>query len=115
MRGPNFPPRFNVAPTQPIPVVTAEPRSGGAGHFQLMRWGRLAGFVKNPKDYPLIFNARAEGVDGETATALLKPAADSAVELMPIGAGVNHYVNDNPSLQEPVGEPIRRQIPDRRA
>jgi len=58
---PNFPPRYNIAPTQPIPVVAAEPRSAGAvRHFQLMRWGFLPGFVKDPKGFPLIINARAE-------------------------------------------------------
>ncbi len=58
---PNFPPRFNIAPTQPIPIVFAEPHSGGARrHFQLVRWGFLPGFVKDPKAFPLIINARAE-------------------------------------------------------
>jgi putative SOS response-associated peptidase YedK len=58
---PNFPPRFNVAPTQPIPIVLAEPHSGGnRRHFQLVRWGFLPGFVKDPKAFPLIINARAE-------------------------------------------------------
>ncbi len=58
---PNFPPRFNIAPTQPIPVVRADPWSAGlARHFILMRWGFLPGFVKDPKTFPLIVNARAE-------------------------------------------------------
>ncbi len=58
---PNFPPRYNIAPTQPIPVVLAEPHSNGvARHFQLMRWGFLPGFVKDPKTFPLLINARAE-------------------------------------------------------
>ncbi|HZZ60743.1 MAG TPA: SOS response-associated peptidase [Roseiarcus sp.] len=58
---PDFPPRCNVAPTQPIPVVVADPRSRGeARHFVLMRWGFLPGFVKDPRDFPLIVNARAE-------------------------------------------------------
>ncbi len=58
---PNFPPRYNIAPTQPIPVVIAEPHSKGvARHFQLMRWGFLPGFVKDPKTFPLLINARAE-------------------------------------------------------
>ena len=52
---------INIAPTQPIPVVRADPWSaGGARHFILMRWGFLPGFVKDPKDFPLIVNARAE-------------------------------------------------------
>jgi putative SOS response-associated peptidase YedK len=58
---PNFPPRYNVAPTQPIPIITAQRESEGvARHFQLARWGFLPGFVKDPKDFPLIINARAE-------------------------------------------------------
>jgi putative SOS response-associated peptidase YedK len=58
---PNFPPRFNIAPTQPIPVVFAEPRSAGrTRHFQLMRWGFLPGFAKDPQTFPLLVNARAE-------------------------------------------------------
>ena len=60
---PNFPPRYNIAPTQPIPVVTAEPFSGGdERRFRLMRWGFLPGFVKDAKTFPLIINARVEGV-----------------------------------------------------
>src|ERR1700746_2084001 len=58
---PNFPPRYNVAPTQPIPVVTARGHTGGRErHFLLVRWGFLPGFVKNPKEFPLLINARAE-------------------------------------------------------
>jgi putative SOS response-associated peptidase YedK len=60
---PNFPPRYNIAPTQPIPVVTADPFSHGAErHFRLMRWGFLPGFVKDTKTFPLIINARVEGI-----------------------------------------------------
>ena len=60
---PNFPPRYNVAPTQPVPVVRMEREPGGERkqrHFVLVRWGFLPGFVKDPKDYPLVINARAE-------------------------------------------------------
>ena len=61
---PNFPARFNVAPTQPVPVVRLERESSGAKqrHFVLVRWGFLPGFVKDPKDFPLVINARAETV-----------------------------------------------------
>ena len=61
---PNFPPRYNVAPTQPIPVVLAE---NGARHFQLMRWGLLPSWVKDPRGFTLLINARSE-------TVLEKPA-----------------------------------------
>ena len=60
---PNFPRRYNIAPTQPVPVVRADPFSSGvARHFVLMRWGFLPGFVKDPKNFPLLVNARAETI-----------------------------------------------------
>ncbi|MCJ2037109.1 SOS response-associated peptidase [Methylobacterium sp. J-068] len=54
---PNFPPRYNVAPTQPVPVVLAE---GERRQFRLVRWGLWPSWVKDPKDFPLVINARAE-------------------------------------------------------
>jgi putative SOS response-associated peptidase YedK len=63
VENPNFPPRYNIAPTQPIPVVTAGAHSAGRErHFVLVRWGFLPGFVKDPKAFPLLINARAETV-----------------------------------------------------
>ncbi|MCW2273229.1 SOS response-associated peptidase [Rhodoblastus acidophilus] len=54
---PNFPPRYNIAPTQPIPLVISR---GENRHFMLARWGFLPGFVKDVKKFPLLINARAE-------------------------------------------------------
>ena len=63
VEAPDFPPRHNIAPTQPIPIVRAETRDGmTTRHFRLVRWGFLPGFVKDPKGFPLLFNARAEGL-----------------------------------------------------
>ncbi len=61
---PNFPPRFNVAPTQPIPVVARDDRLVGAAerHLRLVRWGLVPSFVKDFKRWPLIINARAEEI-----------------------------------------------------
>jgi len=66
---PNFPPRYNVAPTQPIPVVWSE---NGARHFRLMRWGLLPSWVKDPRGFTLLINARSE-------TVLEKPAFKNAI------------------------------------
>jgi putative SOS response-associated peptidase YedK len=56
---PNFPPRYNIAPTQPVPVV----HSGqGMRHFRLMRWGLIPSWVKDPKRFALLINARLEGI-----------------------------------------------------
>lgn len=56
---PNFPPRYNVAPTQPIPVVRL---NDGQRQFLLMRWGLLPSWVKDPKTFTLLINARGESV-----------------------------------------------------
>ncbi|MGE0230567.1 MAG: SOS response-associated peptidase [Flavobacteriaceae bacterium] len=63
---PNFPPRYNIAPTQPIAVVRAgvEP---GARHFALLRWGLIPPWVKDVAKFPLIINARAEEAAGKPA------------------------------------------------
>lgn len=59
-----FPARFNIAPTQPILVVAASDRQPGsnlpARSALLARWGFLPGWVKDPKEFPLLFNARSE-------------------------------------------------------
>lgn len=56
---PNFPARYNIAPTQPIPVVYAE---HGVRHFRLMRWGLIPAWVQDPREFSLLINARLEGV-----------------------------------------------------
>jgi len=56
---PNFPPRYNVAPTQPIPIVRI---AEGKRQFVLMRWGLIPSWVKDPKGFSLLINARGESV-----------------------------------------------------
>ncbi len=61
----NAPARYNIAPTQPILVVIAgESREPGSNMPQrralLARWGFIPGWVKDPRDFPLLINARAE-------------------------------------------------------
>jgi putative SOS response-associated peptidase YedK len=66
---PNFPPRHNIAPTQPVPVVIIE---NGVRHFRLMRWGLLPSWVKDPRNFTLLINARSE-------TVREKPAFKNAI------------------------------------
>ena len=54
---PNFPPRFNIAPTQPIAIVRLV---DGKCQFVPLRWGLLPSGVKDPKAFPLLINARGE-------------------------------------------------------
>ena len=67
---PNFPPRYNIAPTQPVPVVILE---NGGRHFRLMRWGLIPSWVKDPRKFTLLINARSE-------TVLDKPAFKNAIK-----------------------------------
>ena len=61
---PNFPPRYNIAPTQPIAIMRLERGADGAlqRRFALVRWGLLPSWVKDPKSFPLIINARDDGL-----------------------------------------------------
>jgi putative SOS response-associated peptidase YedK len=56
---PQFPARYNIAPTQPIPVVRM---IDGQRHFALVRWGLLPSWVKDPNEFGLLINARGESV-----------------------------------------------------
>jgi putative SOS response-associated peptidase YedK len=71
---PNFPARYNVAPTQPVPIVRmVQEGREGEREFALVRWGLIPAWVKDPKDFSLLINAR-----GETAND--KPAFKNAMK-----------------------------------
>ncbi len=55
--GLRFPPRYNVAPTQPLVVVRLE---AGQRRMALLRWGLVPGWVKDPASFALVINARSE-------------------------------------------------------
>jgi putative SOS response-associated peptidase YedK len=61
---PNFPPRFNVAPTQPIAIVRL---IEGKRQFTLVRWGLLPSWVKDPRNFTLLINARGESLTEKPA------------------------------------------------
>jgi len=68
----DFPPRYNIAPTQPILIVTGgPPREPGSNLPQrrslLVRWGFIPGWAKDPKSLPLMINARSEEAAGKPA------------------------------------------------
>ncbi|HEY4057800.1 MAG TPA: SOS response-associated peptidase [Kofleriaceae bacterium] len=59
-RGEWFKPRFNVAPTQPAPVIVLEE---GKRLVEMMRWGLLPFWAgKTGAKPPLMINARVEGL-----------------------------------------------------
>jgi putative SOS response-associated peptidase YedK len=57
----NFPPRYNVAPTDQIPIVRIDPRDGER-EVVMARWGLIPFWMKEKSKVPHI-NARAETVD----------------------------------------------------
>ena len=67
---PSFPPRHNVAPTQPVAIVRM---AEGNREFALMRWGLIPGWVKDPRGFSLLINARGESL-------LDKPAFRNAMK-----------------------------------
>ncbi|MGV8840147.1 MAG: SOS response-associated peptidase [Bauldia sp.] len=56
----NFPPRYNIAPTQDVAIVRP-PREGGGRELVMARWGLIPFFMKEKPERPHI-NARAETV-----------------------------------------------------
>jgi putative SOS response-associated peptidase YedK len=61
---PNFPARYNVAPTQPIPIVRL---AEGKRQFALVRWGLIPAWVKDPRGFSLLVNGRGESVNEKPA------------------------------------------------
>jgi putative SOS response-associated peptidase YedK len=55
----DFPPRYNIAPTQPIAIVREEHHKR---RFALARWGLVPAWVTDPKRFQLLINARTEGI-----------------------------------------------------
>lgn len=67
-----FPERYNIAPTQPILVIVEDgTREAGSNlptrKAMLVRWGFTPSWVKDPKDFPLLINARSETAIGKAS------------------------------------------------
>jgi len=58
-----FPPRYNIAPSQPVPIVYEA--DNGRRELMLVRWGLIPGWVKDPDDFSTLVNARSETVMGK--------------------------------------------------
>ncbi len=60
----DYPPRYNVAPTQPVLVIYEK---HGPRLMEHMRWGLMPPWVKDPRQFSLLVNARAEGMADKPA------------------------------------------------
>lgn len=56
------PPRYNIAPTQPIITLRQDIDPPRQLKAELMRWGLVPTWVKDPTQFSLIINARAETI-----------------------------------------------------
>ncbi len=54
-----YSPRYNVAPTTPVPVVTSDKHQR---ILEMMRWGLIPSWAKDMKSGYATFNARADSV-----------------------------------------------------
>lgn len=68
----DLPERYNIAPTQPILIVVAGDRHEPGSNLperkaMLVRWGFMPGWVKDPRDFPLLINARSETAIGKAS------------------------------------------------
>ncbi len=53
-----FPPRYNIAPTQPVAIVRTDLK--GERELTLVRWGLIPSWVKDPREFSTLINARSE-------------------------------------------------------
>lgn len=59
-----YPPRYNIAPTQPVTVVVERE---GRRTAELFRWGFVPAWAKDPREMSLMINARAESMADKPA------------------------------------------------
>jgi putative SOS response-associated peptidase YedK len=65
-------PRYNIAPTQPVPVIRQHPKEP-VRELSLMKWGLIPSWAPNPSVAAKMINARSE-------TAATKPAFRDALK-----------------------------------
>ncbi|MGB8700184.1 MAG: SOS response-associated peptidase [Thermosynechococcaceae cyanobacterium] len=58
---PHFPPRYNIAPSQPVGVIVLR-NDSTMPEFRLMRWGLIPAWAKDPAIGANLINARSETV-----------------------------------------------------
>ena len=63
---PNLGPRYNVAPTQTVPIVRRR-RDGEGRELALVRWGLVPFWAKDLSIGSKLINARAEGIESKPA------------------------------------------------
>jgi putative SOS response-associated peptidase YedK len=55
-----FPPRYNIAPSQPVAIVRNTYKH--EPEMALVRWGLIPAWVKDPRAFKMLINARSESI-----------------------------------------------------
>lgn len=124
---PNFPARWNVAPTQDILVVRFNPETG-ARSLDVVRWGLIPHWAKDASIGAKLINARAEGLadkpsfrDAYRRRRCLIPA-DAFYEwkagtrpkqpyaIRPAGGGLFAFAGLWENWRDPAGEWVRTAV-----
>ena len=71
-------PRYNIAPTQPVPVVRQHPKEPRRD-LSLMRWGLILSWAKDTSGAARMINARSETAAAKPASYPLKPSAFAGI------------------------------------
>lgn len=86
-------PRYNIAPTQPVAAIWEET---GRREAHFARWGLVPRWVKDPREFPLLINARVE-------TMAEKPAFRDALKhgrcIIPASGYYEWHANPDKSKQ----------------
>ena len=69
----NWAPRYNIAPTQPVPIIRQNPKEP-VRELSLVRWGLIPSWAKDSSAAASMINARSE-------TATTKPTFRDALKL----------------------------------
>jgi putative SOS response-associated peptidase YedK len=64
---PNLAPRYNIAPTQDVPVIRQRREPKGQRTIQMLRWGLVPSWSESLAGGAKLINARAETVRGKAA------------------------------------------------
>jgi putative SOS response-associated peptidase YedK len=119
----NFPPRYNVAPTDQIPIVRIDPRDGER-ELTMARWGLIPFWMKEkpkvgepnplvggvhdrmpvmllPEDYDAWL---ASTTEPEDLRSLLRPYDESLMEAYAVSRKVNSVKNDTEECIEPIDD-----------
>lgn len=102
-----FPPRYNIAPTQPALIVRAN--ASGNRELVLVRWGLIPAWVKDPRGYTTLINARCETAAGKPSfrgplrhRRCLVPADGFYEWTGPARAKQPHLITARPECQRPL-------------